>query len=75
MTKLTVRQKDVLQAIMDFTEKNKYPPSVRELCEIIGLKSSSTMHRHLEGLKLKGLVTWEPYTPRTIKILEQDKSA
>ncbi|WP_339064159.1 transcriptional regulator [Tepidibacillus marianensis] len=54
-----------------FTSEHKYPPTVRELCDIIGLASSSTMHGYLKRLQLHGLITWEPEKPRTISIVEK----
>ncbi len=75
MTRVTERQQSILSAIMEYTEKNKYAPSIRELCEMVGLRSSSTMHRHLENLKLLGLITWEPSFPRTIKVVEDEDVA
>ncbi|MGZ0050119.1 LexA family protein [Brevibacillus gelatini] len=68
MQRVTVRQQSILAAIMEYTKKNEYAPSIRELCDMVGLRSSSTMHRHLENLKLLGLITWEPSFPRTIKV-------
>lgn len=70
MQKITSKQRAVLVAILSFTEKHKYPPTVRELSDMVGLKSSSTMHGYLERLKLLGLVTWEPSSPRTITVVE-----
>lgn len=70
MQRVTERQQSILAAILEYTEKNKYAPSIRELCEMVCLRSSSTMHRHLENLKLLGLITWEPSFPRTIKVVE-----
>lgn len=71
----TSRQKDVLQAIRHYIGENKYAPSIRELCDIVGLKSSGTMHRHLENLRKQGLITWEPSSPRTITVIEGEDIA
>jgi SOS-response transcriptional repressor LexA len=71
MAKITPKQKAVLEAILTFTEEKKYPPSIRELCDILNLKSSSTMHGYLERLKLRGLVTWEEGCTRTIQVVEK----
>ncbi|WP_425622506.1 transcriptional regulator [Brevibacillus borstelensis] len=75
MQGVTERQQSILVAIMEYTEKNKYAPSIRELCEMVGLRSSSTMHRHLENLKLLGLITWEPSAPRTITVVQGEDIA
>jgi repressor LexA len=62
------------QSILDFIEsevKDKgYPPSVREIGEAVGLKSSSTVHGHLARLKKKNLIYTDPSKPRAIKILD-----
>ncbi|MED1954135.1 transcriptional regulator [Brevibacillus centrosporus] len=70
MKRITSKQRAVLKAILDFTEKHKYAPTVRELTDMVGLKSSSTMHGYLERLKLLGLITWEPSSSRTITVTE-----
>ncbi|MGG0939855.1 transcriptional regulator [Brevibacillus centrosporus] len=75
MQKITSKQRAVLVAILKFTEKHKYPPTVRELSDMVGLKSSSTMHGYLERLRLLGLVTWEPSSPRTITAIEGEDIA
>lgn len=60
----------VLDAIMQFTREHKYPPSVRDLCDMLNLSSASTVHGYLERLKIQGLLTWEPGSPRTLRVLE-----
>jgi repressor LexA len=71
MTRVTTKQKRVLQAILDFTKENKYPPTVRELCRKLGLSSPSTVHGFLERLKINGLVTWEEGCIRTLKVVDK----
>lgn len=73
MDRLSSKQKEVLQAILDYTKEKKYPPTVRELGEMVGLQSSSTVQGHLERLKLKGLISWEPCQPRTLKVLKLEQ--
>lgn len=73
MSKVTMKQKRVIQAILDFTKENKYPPTVRELCNALGLSSPSTIHSHLERLKVHGLVTWEEGCLRTLKVVEKNE--
>jgi SOS-response transcriptional repressor LexA len=43
--------------------------------KIVNLKSSSTIKGHLDCLKAKGFITWEPGLPRTLKIIRQNKTA
>ncbi|MGE7271706.1 transcriptional regulator [Brevibacillus panacihumi] len=75
MRKITTKQREVLKAIMTFTEKNKYAPTMRELSDMVGLKSVSTLYTHLEKMKLSGLITWEPSMPRTITVLKGEDIA
>lgn len=68
--KLTKRQNDVLLSIVDYIKTNGYPPSFREIGKQVNLASSSTVQNHLEQLKIKGFVTWEPGQPRTLRIIK-----
>jgi repressor LexA len=65
---------DKQQRILDFIrneQSNKgYPPSVREICEAVGLRSTSTVHGHLERLEKKGYIRRDPTKPRCIEIVE-----
>lgn len=72
MQKLTVKQRAVLEAILTYTKENKYPPSVRELADMVNLKSSSTVHGYLHRLKMHGLIAWEPGSPRTLRVVDQN---
>lgn len=67
---LTAKQQEVLQAIQTYIEKHNYPPTIREIGEMVGLSSPSTIHGHLERLKKKGIITYKPSHPRTITIIK-----
>ena len=56
MHKLDNPQEVVYRFIVDFYEKNGYPPSIREICTGVGLKSTATVHGHLSRLEEKGLI-------------------
>lgn len=56
MKKLTKRQADVLNAIETYIDTNGYPPTVREIGEICGMSSSSTVHGHLNNLEKLGYI-------------------
>jgi repressor LexA len=71
MKKITRAQLNVLDAIAKSVRRNKYPPSVQEICDFSGLKSKSTAHRHLLNLKEKGYIHWEDGQPRTLKIIKE----
>lgn len=67
--KLTSRQSTILKYIQKVIELRGYPPSVREIGEAVGLKSSSTVHTHLVNLEKKGYIRRDPTKPRAIEVL------
>jgi len=71
---LSDKQKCVLQYIRKEIEIKGYPPSVREICEAVNLRSPSTVHGHLDRLEKKGLIRRDPTKPRAIEVLVDDKS-
>lgn len=66
MQGLTERQQQILNAITSYINEKGYPPTVRELADMVGIKSSSTLHGHLQRLEKKGYITKEKGKPRTI---------
>src|SRR3712207_5717370 len=66
---LTERQRQTLQFIAETVADRGYPPSVREVCEALGLASSSTVHSHLQALQRKGYLRIDPTKPRAIELL------
>jgi len=69
--KLTVIQTNVYEKLCQFIEKEGYVPSYRQLMMELGLSSTSTIKGHLDRLKDKGYITWEPGQPRTLKIINE----
>ncbi|GFP27081.1 transcriptional repressor LexA [Candidatus Hakubella thermalkaliphila] len=67
--KLTGRQREVLEFIEQLVAQRGYPPSVREIGEHIGLRSSATVHSHLNSLEQRGYIRRDPTKPRAIEIL------
>jgi len=65
-TKLSARQNMILDYIKEKIRHDGYPPSVREIGEAVGLKSSSTVHSHLLQLEEKGWLKRDPSKPRAI---------
>ncbi len=65
---LTGRQRAILEFIEAFMEDNGYPPSVREIGKYVGMRSSSTVHTHLNNLQEKGFLTRDPSTPRGLRV-------
>jgi repressor LexA len=66
--RLTPRQREVYIAIEAVIAQRGHPPTVRELCKTIGVRSSATVAVKLNALKRDGFITWEPGKSRTIKI-------
>lgn len=64
------KQDEILAFIKKEIHEKGYPPSVREICSAVGLKSTSTVHGHLERLEKRGLIRRDPTKPRAIEILD-----
>ena len=67
---LSMKQLQVLDYIKKQIEFKGYPPSIRDICSGIGLKSTSTVHSHLNTLDKKGYLKKDPTKPRAITILD-----
>ena len=70
--KITDKQREILEYIKEMILKKGYPPAVREICEAVHLKSTSSVHSHLESLEKNGYIRRDPTKPRTIEILDDD---
>ena len=70
--KITDKQKEILEYIKEMILKKGYPPAVSEICEAVHLKSTSSVHSHLESLEKNGYIRRDPTKPRTIEILDDD---
>ncbi len=68
--KITAKQEEILEYIKQTILKKGYPPAVREICEAVHLKSTSSVHSHLATLEEKGFIRRDPTKPRTIEILD-----
>lgn len=71
-TTLTLKQKAVYDYLKSEIRAQGFPPSVREICEAVGLSSTSSVHAHLETLERKGYIKRSPLKNRSIEILEED---
>lgn len=72
---LSDREQRILQYLKTETKKKGYPPTVREMCQFLGIKSTSTAHKALESLERKGLIRKDPSKPRAIEILDQPENS
>ena len=70
MSKLTAKQQQIYDYILAFTDRHGYPPSVREIAEAVDLKSPSTVHFHLKGLREAGLISQAEGKTRAISITD-----
>ena len=68
------KQLEIYNFLKTYTENKGYPPSVREICEAVGLSSTSTVHGHLKRLEKKGLIKRDPSKPRALEIAELNQS-
>lgn len=68
--KISAKQKEILDYIKEEILKKGYPPTVREICETVHLKSTSSVHSHLETLEKKGYIRKDPTKPRAIEICD-----
>lgn len=68
--KISAKQQEILDYIKDEILKKGYPPTVREICETVHLKSTSSVHSHLETLEKNGYIRRDPTKPRAIEICD-----
>ncbi len=68
MKSLSPKQQQIYDYIVDFSAQHGYPPSVREIGEYVGLKSPSTVHFHLKGLKAAGFISQQEGKTRAITV-------
>ncbi|MCK5128667.1 MAG: transcriptional repressor LexA, partial [Clostridiales bacterium] len=75
MNDLSGKQRKVFNFIKEYIEANGYPPTVRDICDAVDLKSTSTVHGHLLRLEKKGLIRRDESKPRAIEVLDSDSEA
>lgn len=69
---LSQKQIEILLYIKSEIQRQGYPPAVRDICKGVSLKSTSTVHGHLEKLEAKGYIRKDPTKPRAIEILDRE---
>lgn len=70
--KITAKQEQILDYIKEEILAKGYPPTVREICEKVGLKSTSSVHSHLSTLENNGYIRRDPTKPRAIEIVDDE---
>ena len=70
--KISAKQQEILEYIKAEILNKGYPPAVREICEAVKLKSTSSVHAHLETLEKNGYIRRDPTKPRAIEIVDEN---
>ena len=70
--KISRKQQEILDYIKQQILEKGYPPAVRDICEAVDLKSTSSVHSHLETLEKNGYIRRDPTKPRAIEILDDE---
>ena len=70
--KISAKQQEILDYIKEEILKRGYPPAVREICEAVNLRSTSSVHSHLETLEKNGYIRRDPPKPRAIEICDDN---
>ncbi|MCR5409954.1 MAG: transcriptional repressor LexA [Lachnospiraceae bacterium] len=70
--KISDKQRQILEYIKDQILEKGYPPAVRDICQAVSLKSTSSVHAHLETLEKNGYIRRDPTKPRAIEILDDE---
>lgn len=70
--KISNKQKEILEYLKSQIINKGYPPAVREICEAVKLKSTSSVHSHLETLEKNGYIRRDPSKPRAIEIIDDE---
>lgn len=70
--KISTKQREILEYMKSEILNKGYPPAVREICEAVGLKSTSSVHSHLETLEKNGYIRRDPTKPRAIEIVDDN---
>jgi len=75
MEPLKDRERKILTYMKEEIKKKGYPPTVREMCTALGIKSTSTTHKDLENLEMKGYIRKDPSKPRALMIIDPENES
>lgn len=67
---MTEKQHEILVMINEYIEKEGIPPTIREICDISGLSSTSTVHGHIKMLQKEGYITMRNGSPRSMRVIK-----
>ncbi|QHI73289.1 transcriptional repressor LexA [Aminipila terrae] len=74
MEQLKEREQRILEYMKKEISQKGYPPTVREICSALNIKSTSTVHKDIENLELKGFLKKDPSKPRALMIVDSESS-
>lgn len=69
MNGITANQARIFRILVNYINTFGYPPAIRDICRITGIRSSSTVHQYLAALQRKGVIARDPGKPRAIRIV------
>ena len=72
--RISKKQQEILDYMKNEILNRGFPPSVREICEAVNLKSTSSVHSHLEALEKNGYIRRDATKPRAIEIIDDNVS-
>ncbi len=75
MNALKDRENKIFLFMLDEVKKKGYPPTVREICSALNIKSTSTVHKDLENLEKKGFIKKDPSKPRALMLVDSETNA
>lgn len=71
MDNLKIREQKILSFMKEEVKKKGYPPTVREICTALNIKSTSTVHKDIESLVEQGFLIKDPSKPRALMVVDQ----
>lgn len=74
MENLKDREEKILSYMKNEISQKGYPPTVREICAALNIKSTSTVHKDIENLEIKGYLKKDPSKPRALMIVDQEQN-
>ena len=74
MVELKSKQKEIYNYLIAYSDSKGYPPSIREICTAVGLRSTGTVHDHLKKLEKKGLLRRDSTKPRALEIIDMNNN-
>lgn len=70
--RISAKQQEILEYIKEQILSHGYPPTVRDICQAVNLRSTSSVHAHLETLEKNGYIRRDPTKPRAIEIIDDE---